>query len=224
MSDWTAGAVTIHACRPHEVRAVLNVLANYVLADGVVREDQRASLTVGTPIYSSSMPCNGATDMAHDLMDAVPDVPFSVYEEPVSEWLGTVCWYVPELGLFTTSCDTDGEPLFTQDFVLALNGKPSQVRDEHLGVPWLNAFASMAGEHVVTEPELFEAYWYRRFNKIVVAPAGNGAETAEPVSLDDTDPDASLALHGFQRNGEWLTQDSFGDLARADLYLIAETS
>lgn len=48
-------------------------------------------------------------------------VAFTVYEEPAYEWVETTCSYVPDLGLFSTDCNTSGDPLFSQAHVLSLD-------------------------------------------------------------------------------------------------------
>ncbi|WP_370973632.1 DUF3145 family protein [Amycolatopsis sp. cg9] len=220
MGDWTSGAATIHACPPHRVRTVLDTLAEYDLAYDDAEDN--TTLHVGEWYTATEFRCASATDVAHQLINHAPEVAFTVYEEPAYEWIGTTCTYVPELGLFTAGCDTDGDPLLPQKHVLELEGKPDDVRQQGLGVPWLTAIADMPAGPVV-EPPRFATHWDRRHGDVVVvAAAQDGGDLAFPAPATPADVDKALAERGFQRVDDWSALDETAQLWRADVYRPAD--
>lgn len=216
MGDWTSGAATIHACPPHRVRPVLDAFAEY----GLYYEDAAndTALHVGEWYSADEFRCASATELANELITYAPEVAFTVYEEPAYEWVGTICTYVPELGLFTAGCDTDGDPLFTQKHVLELEGKPDDVRQQALGVPWLTAIAGLPAEAVV-EPDRFATHWNRRHGEVVVVEGKQcGGDLVFPAPGTAAEVDAALAERGFHRVDDWTQLDETAQLWRTDVY------
>lgn len=230
MGDWTAGAAVIYACPPRRVRTVLDILEFYGLADdepigGTATDDtegnagKRAVVTLGEE-YScdESFRCGSAADLSDELIEKAPEVAFIVYEEPAYNWVGTFCSYVPELGLFTADCDTTGEPLLSRSYVLGLDDEPADVRQKHLGVPWMTAIAAMP-TGAVAAPDQYAAHWDRRHDEVVlIAAAHGGGDLTFPAPVSLADVDQALAERGFQRIDDWTALDETGQLWRADVY------
>ena len=221
MGDWTSGTAIIHACPPHHVRPVLDALADY----GLTEKDAASSTTVnvGHCYSATGFRCGSATDLAHDLIRCAPEVAFTVYEEPAYEWVGTTCTYVPELGLFTAHCDNSGHPMFAQSEILRLEREPVDLRQKHLGVPWLTAIAALP-ELVVVEPDRFATHWNRRHDEIVVI-AGNhrGADLNFPAHATADEVDVALAERGYRRAETWTHLDETAQLWSTDVYRTPAT-
>jgi hypothetical protein len=227
MGDWTSGAATIHTCPPHRVRRVLDIFAEHDLTpedaeyiqDTEDTEDD-TTLHVGE-WYTANFTCGSAVNLSTELINHAPEVAFTVYEQPAYEWVGTICTYVPELGLFTAACDANGDVLLTQKDVLALESQPHDVRHMELGVPWLTAIACMPAETVV-EPDRYAAHWDRRHSEIVVvegAACGGDLVFPAPINTHSTvEVDAALAEQGFRRADDWTQMDETAQLWRTDLY------
>lgn len=148
MSDRTCATATIHFCPPHRRRGVLKILVSHGLDDETPEADGTTAegVTVGEAYVCHEIPCGSAAECVDDLIHCAPEVAFTIYEDPAYEWVGTVWIYVPGLGLFVAACDTSGEPMFTQQQVLALESGPDEVRRAGLGVPWRDAIAALS-EH-----------------------------------------------------------------------------
>ena len=216
MGDWPSGAAIIHACPPYRVRPVLDILAEYGLAD----EDTTngATLTVGEWYSADEFRCGHANDVAGELVERAPEVAFTVYEEPAYGWVGTICTYVPELGLFTADCDNSGEVLFTRKQVLALDGKPDDIRQKELGVPWVTAIARMPAGTVI-EPRRFATHWDRRHGEVVVVEGKQrGDDLIFPAPVTAAQVDAALIERGFRRADDWTQLDDTAQLWRTDSY------
>lgn len=235
MGDWTSGQLTIHSCPPHQVRAVTTVLEYYALATEDTPEVRKA-VEVGDPYRSDSFPVGDADRLARRLVAEAPDVSFTVYEEPAYEWIGTICSYVPGLGLFTADCDTAGNPMFPQDMVLALDDEPAEVRQEKLGVPWLTAIKAMPPATPVVEPDSYATQWNRRSGEVIVVDGKvcgaellfathlcGDTEVSPADTVTGSDPemvavDAALAERGFIRATPWVPLDETSLIWRADVY------
>lgn len=219
MGDWTSGTVTIYTCPPRRARAVLDVLTDYGLTDDDDdATNDRATVQVGASYRADVFRCGDAVELADELIRCAPEVAFTVYEEPAYDWVGTRCSYVPDLGLFTTACDTHGEPMFTQSHVLKLEDEPGDVRQRQLGAPWLTAIGAMPAETVV-EPARFATHWNRRHREIIIVDGKRcGADLIFIAPADETAVDAALTERGFQRAEDWAQLDETTQIWRTDVY------
>lgn len=233
MSDYTGGYVTIHACPPHRVKAVLTVLENYGLAaENSIYDDDDAAADTGTRpavildeeyVCENTFSCGDITRVADALIKDAPEVAFSAHEAPAYDGVGTTCIHVPGLGLFTADCDTHGEPMFTQARLLELAGEPIEVRNEALGEPWSTAIAAMPPGTVV-EPERLTTLWNRRDGEVIVVGGKRCAGHlifAGPAAAGITEVGTALAEWGFQPAEEWTLVDEPGQLWRSDVYRCA---
>ncbi|GAA5167931.1 MULTISPECIES: hypothetical protein [Amycolatopsis] len=203
---------------PHRVRTVLDTLAEYDLAYDEAADN--TTLHLAERYTAASFPCGSAIVLAHALIEKAPAVGFTVYEEPAYEWIGTSCTYVADLGLFTVGCDADGDPLFTQNQVLELDGKPDDVRLKELGVSWLTAIADMPAGPVV-EPDRFATHWNRRHGEaVVVEGQPRGGDLVVPAAATAAEVDAALAERGFRRADDWTQLDETAQLWRTDVYRL----
>ncbi len=221
MTDRTGVAATIHACPPLRVREVLDQFEIYGLT--VETEDdassERATLVLQEAYSGVEVPCGSAAEFTNELMKRAPEVAFTVFEAPAYSSVGSVFMHVPELGVYEAACDESGVPLLSQEFVLEQEGKPEEVRQKELGVPWLAAIAALAGG-VVTEPEWFVSFWSRRGGEVLVDGGGwNGTNVRLAVSEQEVN--VILSEAGYQRFEEWTQVDDSVDLWCARVYRVA---
>ncbi|RAS59467.1 hypothetical protein C8D87_11479 [Lentzea atacamensis] len=222
MGNFTSGSATIHACPPHRVRTVMDILERYGLVDYDEQPD-RLTLALGEP-YSAegTFSFGDATALANMLIEAAPDVAFTAHEEPLGE-PGTTCSYVPGLGLFAAPCDNYGEALFGQSDVLQWLDEPADVRDAKLGVPWRTAIAAMP-DGTVEEPESSVAHWVPHHCELTVHSKSEGPLRLTVWPADgQTTPDfaaadKSLKELGFERFRDWTALDETSQLWRTDVY------
>lgn len=224
MADTTSAGVTIHACPPHRVRSVLDILDEYGLhldhsdATEHTAAGERAILILGTGYEIHEFRAGDAVELADVLIQRTPEIVFSLHEEPAYEWVGTCCTYVPGLGVFIAACDTSGEAMFTQSDILRLDDEPDETRRGALGVPWLTAITALP-EGTVCEPEPFATHWNRGSGTVhVLSGTPLGASLVLAAPGDAAAVDTVLAEHGWLRANEWTDLDDTGHLARTDLY------
>lgn len=194
MGDWTHADVTVHACPPHRVRAVLEVLQDYDLA-AIVDATNRQWLQLGDS-FSGDFPLGALPALVSALMTAAPDAAFTACAGPRYEWVETTYSYVPDLGTFKAECDVTGEALFRQSMTTKVAGESPASQQMLLGEPWRTAIADMTGG-IVTEPKFYIQYThYRAWDHVVVDPF-NG--TTEPKIVLRTKDNWVIARRGFER-------------------------
>lgn len=143
MGTSTTGFVTFHACPPHRVRRVFDLLEEYGFVDPDDRPSPLALDLDDKYGKEEQLEAGYAIRLADELVDGAPEVAFTAYEEPYEDQLGTTCTYVPGLGKFTTPCDNYGRALVSRDAVLTWMDLPAEQRAAKLGVPWETAIAAM---------------------------------------------------------------------------------
>ena len=131
-------------------------------------------------------------DLADDLIDAAPEVSFTVHEDPTDEWPGSLCRYVPGLGRFGASSNHDGDAVFIAREVLGLDQMSSDDRRAALGVPWSEAIAAMSTDNAV-EPQPYVTRWDPASGEVTVLGAGGVDVTIIPVCVTGVDDDGLLA-------------------------------
>lgn len=218
MGAFTSGFVTFHACPPHQVRRVFELLDEYGFLDP---DDRPSRLVVALGAkYSGDerWRAGDITRLAIELVDEAPEVVFTAYEEPYKDQLGTTCWYVPGLGMYSADCDRDGAPVLRRPDVLKWMTIPAQERDTKLGVPWETAIAALP-EGSVEEPDSFAAQWNRRTNHVqVVDGRTDGGDLSFTAAGGREVVDAALADRGFQRATTWIPLNDDQALWRTDVY------
>lgn len=227
MPDQTAASLTLHSCLPHRVRAVRAVLEQHDFIDST--DDQgRVSVTLGVPYtVSESFPVGDSAAVSRALMEAAPEVSFTVYEEPAYDWLGEIFVYVPHLGVFPASCDNSGTPLLPQPYLLNIEDQEPAERQMRLGMPWLDAIKAMPGG-IVTEPDSFAVHCIPHHNEFVVIGCKQGASDLRfSARMADRLPtadlpasDGVLAEWNFRRFRDWTPLDETSQLWRTDVYKL----
>ena len=214
MVDRTSVHVTIHFCPPHRVRPVLDVLDEYGLYADDDPMEGRSAVFVGRRYSAAEIDCGSSTLVRSDLIDRAPEVAFTVYEEPAYDGVGTVYSHVSGLGLFAALCGNSGEPMFSRDYMLELEGEPAEVRHHELGVPWTTAIGAMP-DMVVVAPDRFDAWWNLSHGEVAVL---GGTALGEDLILsanDVVEVDAALSKQGLRRFEDW-TSDT--DLRHVAVY------
>lgn len=166
MGDRTCGQVTIYACPPDQVNAVLDVLDQYGLYEGdwegTYPREPLTSLTLGEMYGDNQMSCGAADDIAAVLTDVAPGAAFEVSEDPYADWLGSLNRYTPSLGHWSAECDANGQPQFSGDVILSwLDAHLSRAEiEDRLGIPWRRALDALlpedSAENRITLPRLVE--------------------------------------------------------------------
>ncbi|KOV84634.1 hypothetical protein [Nocardia sp. NRRL S-836] len=207
MGHLPQGQVTMYVCPPHRVRAVLEVLQDHGLA-AIVNANQRQWLQLGDG-FRGELPSDAVPALVSALVKAAPEAAFTAYAAPTYErGAGTTCSYVPDLGTFTAECDATGEVVLSPSVTAKPAGKPADVQQTLLGVPWRTAIAATAAD-IVTEPNLYIQYTYfRTWDHVVMDPANKSR-----IVLRTTD-NWIIAGRGFTRahHGTDLDEQSKADL------------
>jgi hypothetical protein len=128
--------------------------------------------------------------------------------------------YVRELGLFTASCDVDGDPLFTRTQALRLENEPAEVRRHKFGLPWLTAIAAMPPGTVV-EPVSYATHWDRRHAEVIIYGMPSAGETltvAVPAEESEPAVDAALTMRGYTRATDWTDLDDHSQIRHTTVY------
>lgn len=85
--------------------------------------------------------CNGTTQITNESNEWVgcgrciangtinvrADLAYTVHEDPLYEWMGSLVAYAPGLPLFSSECDADGSPVVSTSTVVALVNKATDL-------------------------------------------------------------------------------------------------
>jgi hypothetical protein len=160
MPDTTPLQLTVHAAPPDQHPAILKVTNGYGLGQdwgSVAPEQLLTELELGVPYTDDQGVCGHASEIAVELVAGAPGASFIVWEDPAYQWLGVVCIYTPELGLYEQDCDADGEPQLSGQAILAVLDRVEQATpeatladvraaiDQATGRPWFQALTAAAG-------------------------------------------------------------------------------
>lgn len=140
MGDRTNACITVYSCPPEQVRAVIDIISEYLQRNDWGDYDAPPSvLQLGGTFGAWEASCGVSDEMAGVLMKRVPGAAFLVHEDPYADWLGSLNAYTPELGLFNAECDANGQPQYSVDMVRKIVQMESlEERETALGDPWLN--------------------------------------------------------------------------------------
>jgi len=137
MGDTTSAQITVYACPPEQVAAVLNVFNEYGFEPGGFAWSPHYDtkmLTLGERAGISEVSCGCSDEISSALMNSAPGVAFEVWEDPKYEWLGSLNVHIPGRGHFGAECDSNGIPQFTPDAIRAIIRKESlEEREKALG-------------------------------------------------------------------------------------------
>lgn len=136
MVDRTAGTLIVHSCPPHRVRAVCQILGEYDLNDDNAESSPTDQIVLGQSYSAGGIACGEAETIANALVGAAPEAIFTVWEDPAYEWLGELYRYAPEHGMFSASCDSEGNAVLQINVVLDLLAADEDTREIGLGLPW----------------------------------------------------------------------------------------
>lgn len=148
VGDRTYYSLTLPVTTPPEaLRAAVSAFTeeHWTLEEATATlRDHASCVTVCVPIEERRMgECRVAADaVLAALADLDVAVPFAVVECPKYEFLGTVCRYLPELGMHEVQCDADGTALLPAHVLRTLTTRrtdPVAVLAEvraHLGTAW----------------------------------------------------------------------------------------
>lgn len=122
MSDRTPVQLIVADCPIDQVAAVLDLVKRFGLHVEYITDDQPVDgqLGLGVTYMDTEVVCGSAFTMARQLQQTAPDASWEVWEDPAYEWLGDLYRFTPELGLFTAECNSQGDPVFTDEQVLRL--------------------------------------------------------------------------------------------------------
>lgn len=116
MGDRTYHCLTIVDCPDDQADAVLEVIKDHFGFD----LDNEPGLRLGEAYEYEELYCGTSDLIAHDLIAKAPGASFRASEDPKYEWLGSVSWYTPDLGLFSHLSDANGQPVWTVSEILSL--------------------------------------------------------------------------------------------------------
>lgn len=165
MSDRTTVTLTVHACPPHQVAAVLAVIEQHTLDDCAPVLSGRLFLDDSYQDYEGG----GAEDIHAQLVEGAPDAAWTVYEAPSGECLGTVHRHFPGLGSWSAACDGDGDGVFTAAHIW------QAIADETLpallGHAWEEAIGALTDDDEVCEPTRLDVEYDTRTGEgVIVGP------------------------------------------------------
>ena len=151
MADYTYGQLVVHDLDvekwPDEAAAILE----FIDEQGLVFEHNEGErvpddvLQVGAHggYSAEEVRVGGFAYDLKELVEKAPHATFEGYEAPKYEWLGDLVRYRPGLGVFTSNCDSEGEPVWgtgeIRRFVTNVRTGVWTIDDldRALGDPWL---------------------------------------------------------------------------------------
>lgn len=223
--------LTVHACPPGRVRAVLNVVDTWQLADAARPEPHR--LALGEPYQAF-----GAAVRAHEiharLLATAPDAIWSVVDSAGADWMGVVLIQVPRLGTWTAEANQEGKTYFSGEQVAVLRSagdRPAAAIAALLGDAWHDAVSACnPDEELVVEPRSYEVTWERSLGRIHVdGAADDGTDLELPriaaqqrdADIDPGPADEALRAAGFVSADLWLSVAS-GRIQTSAVYRTAD--
>lgn len=219
MAEQTSASITIHSCQPRHVRAVLDVLDSHNFVEEDEGECSGYVKVGGTYRVDEQFPIGDAEPVGRKLIEAAPEVSFTVCEQPAYNRLGTVFSYVPELGVFHNACDATGTPMLSPAYVQKLAGKPAAERRRQLGLPWPAAIATMP-YGLVLQSGFFIAYYSKNNGQFAVVSGKEGRidprferDSSDRHDREFSDSwleksnDRTFAKQGYRRINPWITLD-----------------
>jgi hypothetical protein len=234
MVDRTPAALVIHAMPAHQVHTVLRLAELH----GLLPDDEAAAIVLGEAVADSDAPSGIADELSAALIDAAPDVAFTIYEDPTGPWLGKVVKYVPGIGRelpprpageqwsstvkWSAEADGDGRAVWDADQIRATVKEGPQALAVMLGEPWDAAIGAMpTGERIVKQPTR-EVEWDRTTGEFTIL----AGDDPDPAAVDAvllgvtaasamTDADkqrgtAALAEQGWWAVEPWTRVDARG--------------
>lgn len=138
MGDRTNAQITVYACPPEQVQAVLGIIENYLGYNDWGDYDGRSGvLHLGGCFGAHEVSCGSSDEIAKQMIQDAPGAAFIVNEDPYADWLGSVNVYTPELGWYSAECDANGQPMFGVGEVRKISRLSAKDREIALGTPWL---------------------------------------------------------------------------------------
>lgn len=116
MGDRTYAEVVIH--RTEKRAEVWTAVSDYLDHDwtsGGPPED--GLIELGVTYGTCDVGCGVVGELSHTLIEIDPGIVFEMHEDPKYEWLGEVAVYVPELGLWSQECDSNGSAVLNYEQV-----------------------------------------------------------------------------------------------------------
>lgn len=159
MADRTQLQLFIHDCPDDQAPALVDVLIDWELRvdwEGPIA--QRGELVIGVQPYTERRTALDAADeLAAELIDAAPGVKFTLWTDPVKEFLGTLVRYTPELGRHDAECDAEGQGVYFEAQILAAlrTGGPAvgaQAVLALVGAAWTETLTGGTAERTITYP------------------------------------------------------------------------
>lgn len=136
MGDYTSFQCYIYACPEDQQAAAAAVLdeSDLTLDWGATQPSGQLSRTDACTAHQITLGTAGK--IAARLREAAPGCSFVLWEDPASEWRGSLEAYTPALGAFSADCDSDGVVVCTlteaiqvirdaTDHTLVIDGKPA---------------------------------------------------------------------------------------------------
>lgn len=105
--------------------------------------DEVAGLCTTEAYTAHEMSLGTADEIAAKLIEAAPGCSFDLWEDPYAQYLGDHRAYTPELGLFTSECTANGEPVYERSEIQKMIAEASAAGEDiaaHVhkatGGPW----------------------------------------------------------------------------------------
>lgn len=139
MSDRAPLQLYVYDCPEDQARALLDVLAETGhLAEGW-EGDPPDTLRLGELYGDNQATLDTVDNLAAELVERAPGASWVAWSDPAYEWLGTIYYHTPELGLWHADCDAYGGAVFHLPTVRVVLDADEDTRARLLGLPWVDA-------------------------------------------------------------------------------------
>ena len=186
MGTETTLHLTVHQCRPDQVRGVLAAIDEFAMVQNA--DVERGRITLGAPYEAHETDPEDLDNLASHLLDRAPDATWTVYATPTSEVPGQLIRRSPIVGTWRARCDFEGQPDIARDEVVAARAAGDRVLDVVLGLAWEDLVGALhvahRGEVVAGWPAGHRAVW-RKETVTIHGAADDGGDLTVPVAMPE---------------------------------------
>jgi hypothetical protein len=201
MGPETTAHLTIRACPPEQVRAVVGILDEFDIVQGA--DVVRGQITLGATYYAHERDFTTLTLITARMLTAAPRATWTAYAPPAESDPGVYLIHDPLIGVWRTGCDVEGEASVPLAEVTAGRARGDRVLDVVLGRAWMEIVDELtrtsAGDVVTAVPAGHQVIW--EDGVVTIEGGGEDGEdvvlTRASVTVDYpfTDVDAVVAQH-----------------------------